>query len=687
MPAPTEADITANKILRADGTWVTASSGGGGTWGSITGTLSAQTDLQTALDTKIDGSLTATRVPFASDANTLADSANLTWDNTLKNLSVTHTSLGATTATAFTADNSTAATNVLQQVSPATVWSGRAWNSGSSTSQPVRFRTWVQPLSSSSPSGIWKLQHSTNNAAYANLFEATSGNDTAAGFKFTSPAAQSNSSPSTTRLIQFENSGTQTWFDFTFGSTQRANIGVSNSGEISFYTLGGNYVGFYNKSGGSLYSYNFPTAFVHTGGGRFGSSVHAGSTSAPTSMLQSAGGFATKVKRITAPQTLDDTATKWLLDGTDAAACSGTPSASCASWSNQSDCEKWDAHGGCSWFAGSDCSVYNNEFGMGTCTGTSGCTSVTASCAGAGDESSCLAQDDSYGGSCSWSAGSDCSAFNGNEATCAGTSGCSVSGSNTCFSFLDYTSCDAASPCFSINSGDCNTLSDAGGDGTLCATQPQCSYDSGSGVCSGSFFTSCGGDNSTCSGTYGAGCSGDYFTGSCTGTFGAACSGTATCAGINDSTNCGLETGCTWSSVLNITLPNIDSFPDKDYYLYNDASGGADSIIYPATASPAQTINNTTSYTLSSYKQGIHISPFRTIGDCSIYNGDEGTCGSTTGCSPNYTNCTWNGASCEGGGSCASQGDEGNCVITTYYTSCSGTYTVSKDWKIWSTNT
>ena len=30
------------------------SSGGGGSWGSITGTLSSQTDLQTALDNKLD---------------------------------------------------------------------------------------------------------------------------------------------------------------------------------------------------------------------------------------------------------------------------------------------------------------------------------------------------------------------------------------------------------------------------------------------------------------------------------------------------------------------------------------------------------------------------------------------------------------------------------------------------------
>jgi len=47
----------ATKVLAVNGAaddveWVAASGGGGGTWGSITGTLSAQTDLQAALDAK-----------------------------------------------------------------------------------------------------------------------------------------------------------------------------------------------------------------------------------------------------------------------------------------------------------------------------------------------------------------------------------------------------------------------------------------------------------------------------------------------------------------------------------------------------------------------------------------------------------------------------------------------------------
>lgn len=45
------ADTT--KYLRGDGTWQVPPGGGGASWGAITGTLSAQTDLQTALNGKV----------------------------------------------------------------------------------------------------------------------------------------------------------------------------------------------------------------------------------------------------------------------------------------------------------------------------------------------------------------------------------------------------------------------------------------------------------------------------------------------------------------------------------------------------------------------------------------------------------------------------------------------------------
>jgi hypothetical protein len=44
---------TGAKFLRDDGTWQTVA-GGAATWGGITGTLSSQSDLQSALDDKLD---------------------------------------------------------------------------------------------------------------------------------------------------------------------------------------------------------------------------------------------------------------------------------------------------------------------------------------------------------------------------------------------------------------------------------------------------------------------------------------------------------------------------------------------------------------------------------------------------------------------------------------------------------
>lgn len=72
--------------LRGDGTWSTPAGGGGGTWGSITGTLSSQTDLQTALNAKANlsgatftGSISATNL---SGTNTGDQTITLTGDAT-----------------------------------------------------------------------------------------------------------------------------------------------------------------------------------------------------------------------------------------------------------------------------------------------------------------------------------------------------------------------------------------------------------------------------------------------------------------------------------------------------------------------------------------------------------------------------------------------------------------------------
>ncbi len=73
------------------------STGGGGTWGTITGTLSAQTDLQSALDLKVPTSRTLTINGVAFDL-----SANRSWTIS----SGTVTSVGLTMPSAFSVANS-----------------------------------------------------------------------------------------------------------------------------------------------------------------------------------------------------------------------------------------------------------------------------------------------------------------------------------------------------------------------------------------------------------------------------------------------------------------------------------------------------------------------------------------------------------------------------------------------------
>lgn len=67
--------LTKNSSTDGDASWQTPQSGGGGTWGSITGTLSDQTDLQNALNAKANTSTLATveSTSTASQAYSVGD--------------------------------------------------------------------------------------------------------------------------------------------------------------------------------------------------------------------------------------------------------------------------------------------------------------------------------------------------------------------------------------------------------------------------------------------------------------------------------------------------------------------------------------------------------------------------------------------------------------------------------------
>lgn len=546
------------------------------------------------------------------------------------------TSLGTTTSAAWIADNTTAATASVLQASPSYLRRGRGFLSNSSTSIPFEIQDYAIGKVNVTAYGRWINQYRANSGTWTDFFTFDS-EPGGLGFNFI-PTAGSNSNPGTTRAFTINNAGSTTWIDFLFGGVRKSHIGADSGGALKFYTGGGSYMEYYNMSGNSLFSYSYPQAFYHIGHGLFSGKVSAGSGSTPSSTLSTAGGTALKVGYSTSNLTLDDTATQWILEPS-SPSCVGTITNPCSYYTNQSDCEARDAHGGCSWYAGSSCSIYSGD--IGTCSGTSGCTVDTADCSGASDESSCYAQDDSYGGSCSWSNGNDCSTF-GDESSCAAQSGCTPG----------YSSCSW--------------------DGMSCYGGTGCDgyYDESSCV-SAMYF-------SGCSGTYGAGCSGSYNTGGCSGSFGASCTGTAACSGIDDSTNCGNESGCSWSTSITANLPDGDTVPSRTLWIYKKGASGT-VVISPVSG---QTVNFASSYTMTSDKDWIHLAYYKITADCSVYNSNESTCGATSGCSPTYSSCSWDSMSmtCSGNSACDGIGDESICLSTTFYSNCAGTYAVSKNW-------
>jgi len=446
----------------------------------------------------------------------------------------------------------------------------------------------------------------------------------------------SNSTPWTTRAQTFNNDGSQTWVDYRFAGVLRGSEWFNSSGGKDTYVSWWNWQAWYWGNSGltsnQLIAYLYQSGFVHYGFWYFGWKVNAGSSSTPATTLNSAGSFSTYARRVTANYTV--TTADWTIYAdASSAACSGTPTYACSHWTNQTDCEKWDAHGGCSWYAGDSCSVYNGD--QWGCQGQSGCTYDTASCSSFGDESSCNGTS-----GCSWTNNPlSCSGFD--EYTCSMTSGCTV---DTGYCSWDGMTCSGG--------GDCSAQMDE----SSCLSY---SYYNG---CSGSY------DNYSCSG--------DYYTGNCSGTYGAVCQGSPSCAGIDDSTNCGFETGCTWSTSITVNLPSVVTVPNMHLWVYNDSSSSADVILQPYSG---DTIDKTTSYTLGTHKDAIHAQAFSEYTTCSVFN--EWAC-TPSGCSPTYSNCSWDSGSntCSGNAVCDGIGDQSTCESTTYYSGCSGIYYTVKNW-------
>lgn len=581
------------------------------------------------------------------------------------------------------------------QTSASQIWEGSAWSSGTSVSVPVAYKAFTQGVSANPGYGRWKVQYSLNNSAYADAL-TWDAKGTGAGSKslftmtgYAKVASDNASTVDTLLTLDINSSGSTNHIGHTYGTTIRSAWSSNSSGSTEWKTAGGSpthsfYIGssitsqtmvMQLYSGGVYSSYN---AYI-------GQNVTAGSTDQSVQTTLSAyGSFAVKGVLVNSSSyTLAETETFVYCDPSNANFCTGTPTTVCSSLVSEGTCNAKSAVG-CSWFAGTSCAGPTDQS---TCESQgAGCVFESSSCSSADNtsQSTCEDQDNSYGGNCSWDT-STCPSYS-TTATCQAESGCTAN-TSTCSVFTDTSSCNGQTDCSAVLGGDCTTLSDGGGDGTSCATQPECSYDSGTGVCSGSYFTSCAGDYFTsCTGDL---CNGDFYTGNCNGTFGAACQGTAACSNLSDdgSTACNAESGCTWTVGITVTLPlssnSLRNTTGRIYSIVHVGSIGTCSI-------QGQTGENIFQYgNMTLFKKGDKVllhnqnisypcSVFSSstpcnaqsgcswipVITCSSYDGDQSGCETA----PVASYCSWN----SGDSTCSGAGN-----ATAF---CSGNYTTTDRW-------
>lgn len=639
-------------------------------------------------NTYIDWTLTEWRVPFASDSNTLEDDSSFLFDNLTDSLGVfpnytqrvtngsfTGSATGWTLNTGWTYNSnavyhSSNGTGVLSQ--GITVYNGGLYRvtytlidpqTGSFTgtctptvwgvtlTQRNAIGTYTQTIVATNNSILTFTPSNTARFGIDNVsVEELSGGNIRSGNLYgnelTISGKKSDSSPWTTRHISLKNQLGNTYIDAYFGNILGGAIGFTSSA-LNLYA-GSSGINFYRTpTSPSLIAYISDGAMVSYGTVAWQTGVNAGiaSTSTLPSTLTTWGSFGARHIFISQNTTLTNAYTYVDANADLGSSCSGTPTYACSHWTNQSDCEKWDAHGGCVWSVVT-CSDYSYT-DQWTCEGHSGCTWDSVSCSGAYDEYSCLSQDDAYGGSCSWDVSyGDCSTFNWDEYTCSGTSGCT----------WDSVSCSVFN-----------------GDQSSCEWASGCSWSDPD--CSGTYYPW------TCSWTYESGytCSGNYYIGNCSGS-GGSCTGTSSCGGIDDSTNCGFETGCTWATGLTITMPTewgLSTNFMRTYFIRNIATS-ANLTVNPNTD---QTINGTTSLVIWPWKaRHVSFSWFQV--SCSTWdNTGESTCES------GHTGCEW--TSCVGlseedcnnaGGQCSWDSMESVC---TGGGNCSGTWNVRRDWTVY----
>lgn len=107
-----------------------------------------------------------------NNAGVFGGSSNLLFDGNLT--TYTNLSLGVTqdASKGILLTNTTAATNILSQISPGFVWEGQGWKlNATAASQSVRFRADVLPIQgSANPGGRWRILSSVNGGTYFDAF-------------------------------------------------------------------------------------------------------------------------------------------------------------------------------------------------------------------------------------------------------------------------------------------------------------------------------------------------------------------------------------------------------------------------------------------------------------------------------------------------------------------------------------
>lgn len=681
---------------------------------SITGTeLNYLSGVTSSVQSQLNGKLSST--PPGSSTNIIyndsgsygADSNN-TWDKTNKVNTVTKTSLGTTPSGGLLLRNSTSASNNSQQVSPRLELEGQGWKTNSTAgSQPVKVSYYLLPIQgAANPSLEWKFGYSINNGAYSyplSLFSTSSASQPLLKFSGIGEISVdgSNFAPATVDHLTLTNpSGGTTHLSYKFGSTVKAAISVGSSGDMSFRSTSS----YTFNIGGSIGSQSLIAQIysggIYNNGGSFNQgklTAGASNTNAPGT-LNSFGSVSFRGRYVDSNYTATSADFALYCDTTNSSTCQGTPTA-CSTYTNSSTCDSHSAIG-CGWQTLGSCSSYSGTDSS-TCTGANAiCSWETSSCSAYDNDSvGCTSAGFPSGGQCSFSPRS-CSEFfdENNPGACPTGEGCSANYSGDCSAFTTISGCDTKS------SLGCTTNTSSCGDYTdefSCTsdTTGDCSWNGSScdgtrlSSCTGSYYSSCDGSYSGSQGT----CSGSFDTGNCVGGDYGLCGGTAACGNLSVG-SCTSEGGCSVVSGLEVILPSIAGVSDSLNSPNNaialqikKINSGSGNVTVKRNTSTSDTIQGSTSVTLSSQWSSLILHAFTTPGNCSEFDNSSSSCNANSGCSftakicgdfnsellcnaQSGNGCTWNSGveACEG----TYTGSEG---------SCSGSYAKARTWMKWAT--